>query len=338
MTHSFAAIREWRNVDVGIFRNQIVARNQPAVLRGLVSRWPAVAAGLDSPRALVDYLKEFDRGQPVGTLLANPAVKGNFFYDESLRGLNFERRLQQISTSLDQLLAHLDDPDPPGIAIQSAPIPENLPGFAARHVVELLASSVVPRIWIGNGVTVRTHFDQVDNLACVVGGRRRFVLFAPEQLPNLYVGPFEFTPAGTPVSMVSVEQPDLVRYPRFEHALAAAQVAELGPGDAIYIPYYWWHHVQSLEKFNVLVNYWWNDTSPEIGMPFDVLLHGLLTLRELPPTQRAVWRAVFDHYVFQTDGDPAAHLAPEQRGILGPITPEQRAQIRAALVRALGRP
>ena len=31
---------------------------------------------------------------------------------------------------------------------------------------------------------------------------------------------------------------------------ASAQTAELEPGDAIYIPYFWWHHVRSLTGFN----------------------------------------------------------------------------------------
>ena len=34
------------------------------------------------------------------------------------------------------------------------------------------------------------------------------------------------------------------------------------PGDAIYIPPLWWHHVESLGQFNVLVNYWYR-TGPD---------------------------------------------------------------------------
>jgi hypothetical protein len=83
--------------------------------------------------------------------------------------------------------------------------------------------------------------------------------------------------------MVPLEQPDLRRYPRFQHALAAAQSAELEPGDAVYIPYFWWHHVQSLDRFNTLVNYWWDDASVQFGSPYDCLLHSFLTLRQLPP-------------------------------------------------------
>ena len=58
--------------------------------------------------------------------------------------------------------------------------------------------------------------------------------------------------------MVHVTAPDLERYPRFASALERAQEAELLPGDASFIPRDWYHHVEALECFNVLVNYWWD--------------------------------------------------------------------------------
>jgi quercetin dioxygenase-like cupin family protein len=55
-----------------------------------------------------------------------------------------------------------------------------------------------------------------------------------------------------------VTAPDLDRFPRFVSALKVAQAAELSPGDAIFIPRDWFHHVEAIERFNVLVNYWWD--------------------------------------------------------------------------------
>jgi hypothetical protein len=330
-------IREWRNVDVTTFRNEIVPANQPAVLRGLVRDWPAVQAGLRSDDALASYIRERDRGRPVETLAGDPAIRGRFFYNDDLTGLNFVRKPEQIGVMLERLSVHAGDANPPAICIQSASIPDCLPDFGRDNAIDLAGPSAIPRIWIGNAITVAAHYDLSDNIACVVGGRRRFTLFPPEQIANLYVGPIHFTLAGQPVSMVPLDEPDLSRYPCFEQALAAAQVTDLEPGDAIYIPYFWWHHVQSLERFNVLVNYWWNDAESTAGSPYDCLLHALLTLRQLPENQRAAWRAVFDHYVFQTGGDPVAHLPPESRGALGAMTPELAAQIRAGLLRRLNR-
>lgn len=324
-------------VDLERFRSEILSLNRPAVLHGLVAGWPAVREGKSSPRAFSDYVLRFDAGRPIRALTAEPSIKGRFFYREDMRGLNFERKQETFRTAFDRLLALIDVEEPPATYVESTPIPEHLPGFAQENVLALLPPTISPRIWVGNAITVQTHFDLNDNIACVVAGRRRFTLFPPEQLPNLYVGPFDFTLSGPPVSMVSVQAPDFARYPKFREALEHAQTAELGPGDALYIPYFWWHHVESLEKFNVLVNYWWNPARTLGGSPFDCLLHAILTLRDLPPAQRDAWRIVFDHYVFQRNGDPMAHLAPEHRGMLGAMTPEKAREIRSILVRMLSR-
>jgi hypothetical protein len=330
-------VREWRDVDRDTFRDKILPQNEPAVLKGLLQDWPAVQAGLNSNRTLCDYIKRLDGGRPVETLWGDPSIHGRFFYSDDLSSLNFVRQSAKISATLESLLMHVDDVDPPAIFIQSASIPEHLPKFSEENTIDLIDREAIPRIWVGNSITVTTRYDISDNIACVVGGRRRFTLFPPDQIRNLYVGPIHFTLAGQPVSMVSLEEPDLGRYPRFEQALASAQVAELEPGDAIFIPYFWWHHVKSLERFNVLVNYWWDPATLKFGSPYDCLLHGFLTLRQLPASQRAAWRAVFDHYVFQTEVDPVAHLPPQRRGALGEMTPELAAHIRAALLKRLNR-
>jgi hypothetical protein len=338
MTQAIAKAQEWRTPDLATFRNEIIPANRPAVLRGLIRHWPAVQAGLQSPRALCDYLKSFDSGRTVDMLLGDPSIQGRFFYRDDLAGLNFERRPEHISAVLDLLLKSALSAKAPAISIQSTALPDFLPHFADQNFTPFADASAIPRIWIGNAITVATHYDISDNIACVVGGRRRFTFFPPDQIGNLYVGPIHFTPAGQPVSMVCLEEPDLVRYPRYRQALATAQSAELEPGDAVYIPYFWWHHVKSLEPFNVLVNYWWDSAPAHFGSPYDCLLHGFLTLRHLPPNQRAAWRAVFDHYVFQTDADPMAHLPPERRGALAPMTAELAAHIKSALLKRLQRP
>lgn len=325
-----------RDVDLKTFREEVVPAAEPVVLSGLVAHWPAVRAGLTSPRALVDYLRGFDRGKTVNVLEGPPSIRGHFFYREDLRGFNFERRPATIGATMERLLAQAEDPNPAAIYIESTPTNEHLPPFAAQNVQPLLPPAVAPLIWMGGPLTVQTHFDLSSNIACVVGGRRRFTLFPPDQVANLYVGPFEFTISGPPISMVSLKNPDLARFPKFAQALETARVAELGPGDALFIPYGWWHQVESLSPFNVLVNYWWNEGRPGAS-PFDCLLHAVLALRDLPPAQRAVWQAMFEHYVFSAPDEALGHLAPEQRGLLGPPSAERTQAIRAILARAFSR-
>lgn len=328
-------VREWREVSKQRFDEDIVPLGEPAVLRGAAAHWPIVRE--TAPQGVCAYLKSLDNGRPQEILYGPPAIGGRFFYRDDMSGLNFERRKTSFPAALDDLLAVIGEAAPPAIYIESTPIAERIPRFTERHTIDFPPPSAGPRIWIGNAITVQTHFDLNDNIAVVAAGRRRFTLFPPDQIGNLYVGPLDFTLSGPPVSMVNLNTPDRERHPRFAAAEAAGLSAELEPGDAIYIPYGWWHQVQSLTPFNVLVNYWWNADKPKHGAPFDALLHAVMAIRDLPENQRAVWRNLFDQFAFKQNGEPFAHLGPDQRGIMGDIDAERARTIKAIIVRALSR-
>jgi hypothetical protein len=234
-----------------------------------------VARARQSPEAISSYLSGFDRGATVDALLMPPEVDGRIFYSEDLRGFNYLRSKRSVSAILEQVARYSHFPAAPAVALQSAPIAGALPGFELENPMPALDRGVHPRIWIGNRVTTPAHFDQSHNLACVVAGRRRFTLFAPEQVDNLYIGPLDFAPTPTPIILVDFKAPDFARFPRFREALAAARIAELDPGDAIYIPPLWWHHVESLAPLNVLVNYWWGAAADAPGVAFAKLMERL---------------------------------------------------------------
>jgi hypothetical protein len=324
-------IAEYRGLDTEAIRRDVLTHHRPAILRGLVADWPAVQAARESTPAAAAYLARLDAGRDVDAVLTPPEARGRIFYNADLSGFNFLRNRLPLTRVIEQALRYAAFDTAPAVAVQSALLDECLPGFAAANPLPLLDAAVRPRIWLGTAITTPAHFDESDNVACVVAGRRRFTLFPPEQVRNLYIGPLDHTPTATPISLVDFAAPDRAAHPRFDEALAHAQVGELEPGDAVFIPTLWWHHVESLAPFNVLVNYWWNGSigaaasgrRPDSGL--ECLVHGLLGLRALPAEQRAAWRALFDHYVFALEGDPAAHIAPERRGLLGPLD-EARAQ------------
>jgi hypothetical protein len=319
------------------FASTIAPAARPVVMRGLAADWPLVAAARQGADRCIAMLSGHATDTPIGVLRTDPENEGRFHYTPDGRALNFVRGRTSLRVFLALLQEQATSDRPFSIAAQGVIAAQVLPAFASSHPMPHVPTFATPRLWIGNAAKVATHNDAYDNLGVIVAGRRRFTLFPPEQIANLYLGPLHFTPAGAVVSMVHVTAPDLDRYPRFAAAIEAAEVAELEPGDALFIPYGWYHHVEALERFNMLVNYWWNPGRNDVGSPWHAMLHGMLSLRSLPPNQRAAWRAMFDHYVFQTGDDPAAHIAPDVAGILGPVTADAIAQMRQTLIDALER-
>jgi hypothetical protein len=310
---------------------RIVAAEEPVVLKDALEGWPALAAGRQSVTAMNTYLKSLDAGRPAPVLEARAASDGWFMYQPDLRDFSFAHRERRIGETLDHIERLLDQPDAPFIAVQSLPLAEHMPGFLRENPAPFLPSRVLPRIWIGGKVRTQTHNDPDHNLACVVAGRRRFLLFPPEQVSNLYIGPIDraFPP---PLSLVNTEAPDFDQYPRFHRALAAARIAWLDAGDVLFIPKYWWHHVTSLAPYNVLVNYWWGNDAQGLDRAMDCFLTALLALKDLPPRERAYWREMFGSHVFRSDGDdPVAHIPPALQGLLGHLSPAVRAKLRQQL-------
>src|SRR5688500_4335814 len=334
----FPKTREWHDVDRERFRTEIAPLRRPAVLRGLAADWPAVRAGRDSPEALCGYLRAFDVGRPAPTFLGPPQIKGQFWYREDMRGLNYQVRQAPPSELLDALLAMQDEAEPGSFYAGAVPVREHFPEFSRDNSTDIVGENAVARLWIGNRAIVSTHFDLSENVAVVVGGRRRFTFIPPEQVRNVYVGPFDFTLAGPPVSMVDLQDPDLDRFPRFAEALETAESADLEPGDAVFVPYMWWHHVEALDPVSVLANYWWELTDkPWQGSPFKALAHAIMSIRDLPARERDIWRVWFDHYVFGAGHDAVAHLPPHARGPIGDMTPETARAVKAHLIDELKR-
>jgi hypothetical protein len=259
------------------------------------------------------------------------------FYNDDLSGLNFRQEHIPLRTVLDTLLKYAAHEAPPMIYVASTTLDTWLPGFRAENELPLDGRDPLASIWIGNRTRIAAHQDVPDNIACVVAGRRRVTLFPPEQLRNLYIGPLDFNPAGQAISLVDFAAPDLRRFPRFAEAMRHALVAELEPGDAVFIPSMWWHHMEGLESFNVLVNYWWRDTPDWMDTPMNVLMYALMTMRDLPPHERGIWQEVFRHYVFEADVGTAAHIPESARRVLSPLDADRARELRARLLKRINR-
>jgi len=305
-----------------VFEEEIAPAGQPVVMRGLVADWPIAALAAKGPVALGAYLRSLDTGQPVSVMHGKPGQGGYYFYGAGMDGFNFDRAKGSLSQILDALLA------PPASAasrhIYAGPVlSDDATGrFAAANPMPILPAAAKARLWLSNASRVAAHYDVARNVACVVSGTRRVIVFPPGQVRNLYVGPFEHTMAGPQVSMVDFHAPDHARFPKFAQAEAVAMAADLQPGDAIYLPTLWWHHIESFGAFNLLVNHWWKPD--HAGADFEGLLASIVGLRDQPRPEREAWRAFFEHFVFDEDAAQAgAHLPERWQTVTGKPTPER---------------
>ncbi len=320
------------------FLSEIVPAQQPAIFKGLVSHWPAVARAAQSDAALCSYLTGLANDRRIQLWTTKPELAGRYSFRDDLAGPNHMQRSLPFAEIANLLLRDAADENASCHYAGGVPVPQIMPGLTVDNPMPLLPAGPgqIVHLWIGNQTRTAAHWDLPQNLACVVAGQRRFTLFPIDQIDNLYITPLDLTLAGQPTSLVDFHNPDFARFPRFRDAMPHARVADLEPGDVLYMPSLWFHHVESLKRFGAMVNFWWRDGPQHVVQttPLTTLFHALLTLRDLPEAERARWRTLFDHYIFK--GDHALdHIPPEMRGMFGAMTPEIEAHIKAYVGQSL---
>ncbi len=309
--------------------------DQPLLIRGLVQDWPLVKSSRENSEALKAYLSSFYSDRPITVYQAPSDANGRIFYNDSLTGFNFDR----TQTNLLDFFAKLD-----GAAglengdtyyMGSTMLDPWFPGLRAQNNLDFGSKETLVSLWFGNQTLVAPHFDFPENIACVIAGKRKFTLYAPDQIENLYPGSVDFTPSGQPISMVDTRNPDTEAFPNFAKAQDQAIVAEMEPGDGIYIPSMWWHQVESFDDFSGLVNFWWRVTPAYLGSPLQALKHCLMSFNGLPVEQKKHWQHVFNYYLFESDLSSLEHIPEAARGSLGELSQEDVQQMKQQLIHFL---
>ncbi len=337
MLERFSPITILDDINPDAIPTAVLESPVPLVLKGLVKKWPIVKAAEQSVEAAYHYLCQFYNGELVNTAIGDSDNKGAIFYNQDFSGFSYERTRSSLTSFYNNIKNLHASGSSRVYYVDSAPVDMYVPGFSAHNNLDLGPFTPRVSLWMGNKTIVSAHHDVPDNIACVVVGKRRFVLFPPEQLKNLYIGPLDFNPAGQAISMVDLHNPDFEKYPRYREALAHAQIAELESGDAIYIPSMWWHHVEGLMPFNLMVNYWWVGFPSYIGSPQDAFTLALMNIRSLPADERQHWKNLFEHYIFDPNPENIAHIPQEKLGILGEIDEVAARRLRSQLLNRLNR-
>lgn len=118
------------------------------------------------------------------------------------------------------------------------------------------------------------HYDEQENFFGQAYGTKRVILFPPDDVWHLY--PYPIGHSCDRQSMIDFDNIDLTRFPNFPKARPVQVV--LQPGEVLYIPSYWWHHIIS-EVEAVSVNFWFQ-AAPVTGdtVVFPLQPHQLLSL------------------------------------------------------------
>ena len=322
-----------KNIPAALLNSQ-----EPIVLKGYCAHWPLVKAARLSDVDAAQHLAKFDQGATFHTHHLPNTEQGRVFYNQNMTGFNFESSQQKLPKILDDILHNAQSKNGKCVYVSATSLAQSLPGLLEQ--LEALPDINMPlvNIWLGNASRIAAHYDFAQNFACCVVGKRRFTLFPPEQLENLYVGPLDKSPGGQEISTVDVPNPDFAQHPKFARALAAAQVAELEAGDALILPSMWWHHVQGLSGLNVLITHWWRDTPTKMGRPMNALLLAMMSVRDLPRHQRDAWKNLFDHYVFEHRPEYFSHIPDAAKSILAsPMDDVSLKKLRADLQNKLRR-
>jgi len=102
------------------------------------------------------------------------------------------------------------------------------------------------------GATTPAHYDEQENMFAQMRGRKEVYLWPPGDWQGMYAFPCNH--ACDRQAMVNPDNPDLHRFPLYRHA--RPHYAVLQPGDLLYLPVGWWHHLRNLDPLAISITFW----------------------------------------------------------------------------------
>jgi len=130
----------------------------------------------------------------------------------------------------------------------------------------------VHNLWMGRGGSKSVvHYDDQDNINCMLAGTKRFITMHPkykkrfEAHPNSKKNRFGWVDTdldrsakgyGAFMGKIDVDRMNLKKYPGWRDV--EWSYVDLMPGDCVYIPYQWYHQVSAapIRSINIHVWYW----------------------------------------------------------------------------------
>jgi len=223
------------------FYENFVHRNQPVIITDITRHWKALN-DWD-----FDYFKNNFGGIQAGTMMLDGEKCDVNTYSETAGG---RAEVAAVITALQRGFPYAD-------RVIASPL-ESFPKKIKQDYVipEYCAGGkfLRSRIYIGpGGVVTPLHQDLPENLYVMVKGKKRIILYPPEDKKYLY--PNSLFSRHPNFSRTDPERPDYQKFPKSKYAQPC--VVELCAGEALFIPSFWWHHLRNLEP-SISINFWWS--------------------------------------------------------------------------------
>ena len=235
---------------------------EPFKVTGRMIHWPLfrIMSQIMDPMDQCDYLANLLKKEKIYFTVLPPEQKGHFGLNNKLeQNFSFKSRRTYFPEFTNEIKKYLWNPSLGNLYLQSTEIEPLVSMLGNIDLFEEFVPMSGPRFWIGTGNQfINLHNDPSRNIIALFTGRKRVIMFPPEELPNIYPAPFDRRAGGVFISLINVYNPDLKKFPRFEKALEKVKVAIINPGEFLYIPPLWWHAVEG-EGFNLGLNCWFYD-------------------------------------------------------------------------------
>ncbi|XP_020290969.1 lysine-specific demethylase 8-like isoform X2 [Pseudomyrmex gracilis] len=229
------------------FYNKIFMPKFPAILTGCISHWKALTLWKNP-----DYLNKI-----AGTRTVPIEIGSRYTEEDWTQHLvNFSEFLQNhiiaSNSQIGYLAQHQLFEQIPELK-EDFEIPEYCCFSDTEDSDDVNSPEVDVNAWFGPANTLSPlHFDPKHNLLSQVFGYKRVILYSPAETDNLY--PYD-TKLLNNTAQVDPVRPDYDKWPNFRKA--NGMTFYLKPGEMLYIPPKWWHHVTSLSP-SFSISFWWN--------------------------------------------------------------------------------
>ncbi|KAL4502518.1 hypothetical protein ABPG73_014275 [Tetrahymena malaccensis] len=229
-------------IDFQSFYHHFQSYNMPIVLRNAVKHWKAIRKW-QSDEYLVNKIGERE-------------VQVEVREDGENKFAYFKKNFVKSSMKYQEFIQMYKDPNrKANYYLAEFGIPEELVEDIDEIELGLFMNLEYTNFWQGaSGTESLPHTDDKDNFLCQIAGKKTIILVPPTQRSKLYVGAGKNKIKN--YSQVDFFQPDLQNFPLFSQIKGKMKV-EINPGDALFIPSFWWHHVKSSNERNLAINFWY---------------------------------------------------------------------------------